>query len=85
MPRPGQQSAKAVSPTKRKQKPLVMVVVGNKKMMAQESINVSQAVDDYMREMEVRHFAWLIVLHFCGRRMNATQIRKGFEPALQAR
>ena len=54
MPKPGQQNTKAVSPTKRKQKPLVKVVVGNKKMMAQENIVVSQAVDDYMREMEVR-------------------------------
>ena len=50
--RPGQQ-ARSVSPTKRKQKPLVKVTVGNKKMMAQEGISVSQTVDDYMREMEV--------------------------------
>lgn len=52
--RPGQQpQARAVSPSKRKQRALVKVVVGNKKMMAQEAIVVSQAVDDYMREMEV--------------------------------
>ena len=42
-----------MSPSKRKQRALVKVVVGNKKMMAQEGIVVSQAVDDYMREMEV--------------------------------
>ena len=50
--RPGQQ-ARSVSPTKRKQKALVKVTVGNKKMMAQGGISVSQTVDDYMREMEV--------------------------------
>lgn len=51
--RPGQQpQPRAVSPSKRKQRALVKVVVGNKKMMAQEAIVVSQAVDDYMREME---------------------------------
>ena len=50
--RPGQQ-ARSVSPTKRKQQSLVKVTVGNKKMMAQEGIPVSQTVDDYMREMEV--------------------------------
>lgn len=50
--RPGQQ-ARSVSPTKRKQQALVKVTVGNKKMMAQEGIPVSQTVDDYMREMEV--------------------------------
>ncbi|KAL0031786.1 hypothetical protein WJX79_007431 [Trebouxia sp. C0005] len=51
--RAGQQAqARAVSPSKRKQRQLVKVVVGNKKMMAQEAIAVSQAVDDYMREME---------------------------------
>ncbi|KAL3154215.1 hypothetical protein ABBQ32_013720 [Trebouxia sp. C0010 RCD-2024] len=49
--RPGQQ-ARSVSPTKRKQQALVKVTVGNKKMMAQEGIAVSQTVDDYMREME---------------------------------
>ena len=54
VPKPGQQNTKVVSPTKRKQKPLVKVGVGNKKMMAQENVVVSQAVDDYMREMEVR-------------------------------
>ena len=54
--RPSQQAARAVSPSKRKQpEPVVKVVVGNKKMMAQEDIPVSQAVDDYMREMEVSH------------------------------
>lgn len=53
VPRPGQQQIRAVSPSKRKQRALVKVVVGNKKMMAQEGIVVSQAVDDYMREMEV--------------------------------
>ena len=53
VPRPGQQHMRAVSPSKRKQKALVKVVIGNKKMMAQEAITVSQAVDDYMREMEV--------------------------------
>ena len=52
MARPGQQ-ARSVSPTKRKQKALIKVTVGNKKMMAQEGISVSQTVDDYMREMEV--------------------------------
>jgi hypothetical protein len=58
--RPGQQSqARAVSPSKRKQRALVKVVVGNKKMMAQEAIVVSQAVDDYMREMEVSQPALL--------------------------
>ena len=58
--RAGQQAqARAVSPSKRKQRQLVKVVVGNKKMMAQEAIAVSQAVDDYMREMEVRQLAWL--------------------------
>lgn len=50
--KPGQQ-ARSVSPTKRKQKALVKVTVGNKKMMAQEGISVSHTVDDYMREMEV--------------------------------
>lgn len=49
--KPGQQ-ARSVSPSKRKQKALVKVTVGNKKMMAQEGISVSQTVDDYMREME---------------------------------
>ena len=58
--RPGQQSqARAVSPSKRKQRALVKVAVGNKKMMAQEAIVVSQAVDDYMREMEVSQPALL--------------------------
>jgi len=58
--RPGQQpQARAVSPSKRKQRALVKVVVGNKKMMAQEAIVVSQAVDDYMREMEVSQPALL--------------------------
>ena len=52
---PGQQ-ARAVSPSKRKQKALVKVTVGNKKMLAQEGIPVSQAADDYMREMEVCPF-----------------------------
>lgn len=51
--------ARAVSPSKRKQRALVKVVVGNKKMMAQEAIVVSQAVDDYMREMEVSQPALL--------------------------
>jgi hypothetical protein len=37
----------------------VKVVVGNKKMMAQEDVIVSPAVDDYMREMEVRSAHWL--------------------------
>ena len=50
--KPGQQ-ARSVSPTKRKQKAVVKVIVGNKKMMAQEGISISQTVDDYMREMEV--------------------------------
>lgn len=30
------------------------VVVGNKKIMGEEGVSISQAVDDYMREMEVR-------------------------------
>ncbi len=61
VPRPGQQSGRAVSPSKRKQKALVKVVVGNKKMMAQEAILVSQAVDDYMREMEVSFAAYPVL------------------------
>ena len=60
--RPGQQ-ARSVSPTKRKQKALVKVTVGNKKMMAQEGIAVSQTVDDYMREMEVGPSAHLKTLN----------------------
>ena len=31
----------------------VKVVIGNKKMMSEEGVSISQAVDDYMREMEV--------------------------------
>ena len=31
----------------------VKVVIGNKKMMGEEGVSISQAIDDYMREMEV--------------------------------
>ena len=54
VPRQPEQSAKPSSPTKRSRKPtLAKVVVGNKQMMVQESIHITQTVDDYMREKEV--------------------------------
>ena len=54
VPRQPDQSAKPSSPSKRSRKPtLAKVVVGNKQMMAQESIHITQTVDDYMREKEV--------------------------------
>ena len=43
------------SPTRRSQKARqVRVTMGNKQMMRGEDVAISQAVDDYMREMEVR-------------------------------
>ena len=54
VPRQPDQVVKPSSPSKRSRKPtLAKVVVGNKQMMAQESIHISQTVDDYMREKEV--------------------------------
>ena len=42
----------------------VKVVLGNKQMMADEGIAISKAVDDYMRDMEVRR-ACLGSHHLC--------------------
>lgn len=43
------------SPIKPKEGPQdAKVVLGNKQMMADEGIPISKAVDDYMRDMEVR-------------------------------
>lgn len=54
VPRQAAAPLKASSPTKRSKKPaLAKVVVGNKQMMAQESLQIAQSVDDYMREKEV--------------------------------
>lgn len=54
MPRQPDQSGLPASPSKRSKRPsLAKVVVGNKQMMAQEGIHISQTVDDYMREKEV--------------------------------
>lgn len=35
----------------------VKVLAGNKTLMAEEGVGISQAVDDYMREMEVGNLA----------------------------
>ena len=44
------------SPIKGKDGPQdAKVVLGNKQMMADEGIPITKAVDDYMRDMEVRH------------------------------
>ena len=47
---PGTAAASSQLPAKLQD---VKVVIGNKKMMGEEGVSISQAVDDYMREMEV--------------------------------
>ncbi len=46
----------SASPIKGKEGPQdAKVVLGNKQMMADEGIPITKAVDEYMRDMEVRH------------------------------